>query len=178
MRLSEIPDEKLEAIRRWLGSSEAQYLPIMSASGPSLQTRVKEKFGADLSPAQISLLKKGYRKYSVQLPEDVVLAAEKNYGSLSDAFKHFTAAVKAEEKIPPDVKPVVEKLGGKTLTYEEAIRTLQDMGYEPGSTLTKLKRAGFFFRRGDQMVFTKTPVDPVAQFLGSMIYGGGGGNKK
>jgi len=169
VRLSEIPDEKLEAIRRWLETSEAKSLFITSSSGgPSLQSRIKEKFGVDLSPAQISMLKKGYRKYSVLLPEDAVVAAERNYGSLENAFKQFAAAMKAEDELPEDMRSVVQILGGKTMSFEEAIRTLLDMGYNPATMLTKLKRAGYFMRRGDQAIFTKRPVDPMAEFFASM----------
>jgi hypothetical protein len=169
VRLSEIPDEKLEAIRRWLESSEAKSLFITNSSGgPSLQSRIKEKFGVDLSSSQISMLKKGYRKYSVRLPADAVVAAEKNYGSLENAFKQFAAAVKAEDELPEDMKSVVQILGGKTMSYDEAIHTLLDMGYNPSTMLTRLKRAGYFIRRGDQVTFTKRPVDPLAEFFASM----------
>jgi len=168
VKLSEIPDEKLEAIRRWLGSSEAKSLPIMSASGPNLRARIQEKFGVGLSVSQISLLKKGYRKYSVQIPEDAALAAERNYGSLENAFKQFATAVKAEDELPEDMKSVVQVLGGKTMSFEEAIHTLLDMGYNPSTMLTRLKRAGYFMRRGDQVIFTKRPVDPLAEFFASM----------
>lgn len=170
-RLSEIPDEVLDAIRRWLSSDEARHLLITNSNGPSLQSRIKEKFGVDLSPSQISMLRKGYKKYCTLLPADVVVEAEDSYGSLSNAFKQFISSTEEEERIPEDIKPIVKILGGKTMSWDEAIHTLLDMGFNPIPTLTKLRRAGYFVREGDNAIFTKTPVNPVAEFLRGMMYG-------
>jgi len=171
MRLSEIPDETLMAIERWLGTDEARHLLITNSVGPSLQSRIKEKFGVELSPSQISMLKKGYKKYCTLLPTDVVVEAEDAYGSLENAFKQFISSTREEEKVPEDIKSIVQILGGKTMSWDEAIHTLLDMGFNPLPTLTKLKRAGYFVREGDNAIFTKTPVNPVAEFLRMITYG-------
>jgi len=177
MRLSDIPEEKLEEIRKFIQENVKNY-PVTSSPGgiqsaKTLTELIKERFGVELSPSQVYELKRGYKTVRVKLTVDTIKQLEEEYGSVEKGLKDL-ARTAENLKVSAYLKPALKALVDLTdkqgsVSYTEAIKTIADLKYsDPDNVLKELFRQGFGTNVGGKYKFTLVAVPWYVKFMGMM----------
>jgi hypothetical protein len=149
VKLREIPPEKLKEIRRFVIQKRGK-IPV-TGGGPTptgeyvknMIEIIREKWGVELSPAQIFSMQRRPKK--VSLPGEVVDWLEEEFGDAREGLKRMVKVMEQMAGKPPlQLKKAISSLGGRTLSYEEAVIELKTLGYEnPDEILRELGRLGY-----------------------------------
>ncbi len=153
-RLREIPKNLLKEIRRFVLQNKKKY-PV---SPGIMGEEIRKRFCVELSKGMIYSLMKP-RKKKVTLPEDVVEALEKRYGSVADGIREVINITRMFIVDPPArYRSIVEQLDGTCMDYDNLLREIRMLGYEePYRAFSELFREGFIFRDGDSFCVSRTP---------------------
>jgi hypothetical protein len=177
VRLRDIPPNVLTEIRRFVRQYKGK-IPV-TGGGPTpsgeyvknMQEIIKEKWGYELSPGQIFALQRP-RPKKVSIPEDVAEWMEKEFGSVGDGVKRVTEIARIMSgKVPDRFRQAIASLGGRTVTYDEAVMELRMLGYDdPDEVLRELARLGFMANEAGKLRFyryRRPPEFSILRFFGS-----------
>lgn len=153
-RLREVPKNLLKQIKRFVLQNKTKY-PV---SPGIMAEEIRKRFCVELSNNMIYRLMRPSKK-KVLLPEDVVEALEKHYGSVGDGIKQVIRITRMFVVDPPDrYRRIVDQLDGVCMEHEVMLREIRMMGYEePYRALQELFRDGFIYRDGEKYCVTRTP---------------------
>jgi len=174
VRLSDIPPEKLEKIRKF-ALSKRKEVPVTSKPRPdgtrikTLPDLIEEKFGVRLSPQQVYTLLKGHRKYTLTIDVDLIRDLEEQFGSVSRGIKQILKMYKGH-RIPKELRGIHRKLVEKSpLTAQEIEQLLlPELGdvQKVWKVIGQLSRLGYVSRdRDGKYVVTEYPRDPIAALV-------------
>jgi len=174
MRLSDIPEEKLEAIRKF--ALEHKDKVAVTSKDPNYKTLpdlIEEKFGVRLSHQQVYTILKGERRYSVRLDVDVIRELEERFGSVSKGLRKMLKFYKAQ-KLPDHLKRahrILLEHGKDGLTGEEVSKVLEENGLT-WEEFQELAKRGYIIRWKDGKYYVyEFRRDPLLEFA----FGLGGG---
>lgn len=153
-RLREIPKHLLKEIKRFVLQNRDKY-PV---SPGIMGEEIKKRFCVELSKGMIYRLMRPEKK-RVTLPEDVVEALEKRYGSVADGIKEVIKLTRLFVVEPPKkYKRIVDQLDGMCFSYDNILREIRMLGYEePQRAFSELFQKGFIYREGDSFCVSRTP---------------------
>ena len=172
MRLSEIPEEKLKEIIKFLEENKKNYPVTTSPNGKvkvkTLPELVKERFGVELSPNQIYTLLRGYKTVRVKIDGEALRQLEEAFGDVSSGIKAVLSSVKT--KVPEELKPAVLKLSeaskSRALTWQEVVDILRSLGYQdPAKVVGELFGYGLGERDGDGYRFYRVALPKGLEIL-------------
>jgi len=171
VRLSDIPPETLEEIRKFARENKKKY-PVTTRYKGEVKTMgeaIEEKFGYRLSPTQVYTLLKGERKYTVKLDVDVIRELEEQFGSVNKGLKKMLQFYK-KHRLPPHLRRYHRALvANSPLTWqevEEALRPLVEKEEDIWKIVGELTRLGYISRDKDgKYVVTEFPRDPIAALV-------------
>lgn len=169
-RLSQIPEEKLEEIAKFVKEMKGK-IPIKSQGDVDLVREVEKRFGVKLSPSQISMLQRGYKTYKVKLPVDVARRLEEEYGDVSKGLLQVAREVEAAMEEPPKhLKKALEALRGREMPLREAEEALRGLGYvDVHSVIGELCKLGYAKQEGTVLKVYKKRIPPellLVKYLG------------
>ena len=172
VRLRDLDPRLLREIRRFVRQKRGK-VPV-TGGGPTpdggyvknMVELVRERFGVELSPAQIYRLQRGGRR-RVSLDEDVAEWLEDRFGSVSEGLRRVERLLRQMAGEPPaKYRHAVAQLGGRTLDYEEAVHELRELGYEnPDEVIRELFRLGFGRNAGGRLQFFRHRRPPELELL-------------
>ncbi len=172
MRLSDIPDDVMEQIKEFISENKKKYPVTSSDPNITLVKKVEEKFGYKLSPQQIYSIAKGEQTVRVKLSIDTVKQLEKRYGSVGEGVKHIVKTMGKGFSEPPAIlKPAIDEMKGKELTYSDMVKILADLKYsDPDRIIRELFQKGYAERKGDKFIVHDYAIDPQLKLI-AMLYG-------
>ncbi|MGC8569496.1 MAG: hypothetical protein ACP5LW_05780 [Nitrososphaeria archaeon] len=171
MRLSDIPDEKLQKIREWIELHKKDYPVTSQDPSKSMIYKLKELFGVELSPSQVYTLMRGYKTVKIKLPEETIKELERVFGDLSTGVNKVSKIISSNMMAPtPDLLDVINQFEDEKLyTYNEIVERLRKVKGDRAQ-----EYAGIMFKRG---YFTRERTGlfrfrriPVPQELQLMLY--------
>ena len=172
-KLKDIPPDMLKEIERFVKQKKGK-VPV-SGGGPTpdggyvknLVELVKEKFGVELSPAQIYRLQHRKRRKKVELDKDTVEWLEENFGSVNEGIRQVTKMLSFMVGKPPEkYRNAISQLGGRTLDYDEVVFELKQLGYEnPDEVIRELFKMGYGRNVNGKLRFFRYKQPPELELL-------------
>ena len=181
MRLSDIPEDTLKQIERFVKENKKVY-PVTSApkeDGTRIKTLVdivEEKFGYRLSPAQIYALQKGEKTYRVKLDPETIRELEDRFGSVGKGIKQMLKFF-GKQQLPPHLREPYRALlkadkgyGLSPSEIEEILKPLVREEQEVWKIIQELGKLGYVTRnkkdRYDIHKFRRNPLIELSLGLG------------
>ncbi len=169
MRLSDIPDDKLQQIKEWIEQHKKVYPVTSGDPTKSMVYKIKEQFGVELSPSQIYTLMKGYRTVKVKLTEDTIKEIERVFGDLNKGLNSVSKIISISLTSPSqDMLEVINQFQeDKQYTYSEIEQTVKKVkGDSAYKYIGEMFKKGYFIRDKDgQYKFRRIPVPQELQLM-------------